>query len=61
MPTIGDQREQAAIRPFADLGDQRRAPVAHGDERMRTEEDDEAEDFDGEAHKTTQRYKQSGV
>jgi hypothetical protein len=46
------QREQSAVRPFAEFGDQHFAPIAHGDEHVRAEEDDKPEDFDGEAHMT---------
>ena len=45
-----DQREQAAIRPFADLGDERGALVAPRDKHVRAEEDHKAEDFDGKSH-----------
>ena len=45
-----DQRKQAAIRPFADPGDQRGAPVAHGHEHMRAEKNNKAENFDRKAH-----------
>ncbi len=40
-----DQREQAPVWPFADPGDQRRAPVAHRHKNVRPEKNNKTEDF----------------
>ena len=45
-----DQRKQAPVWPFADLGDQRSAPIAHGHKHMRAEKDNEPENFDSKSH-----------
>ena len=49
------ERKQAAVRPFADPGDQCRAPIAHGHKYMHAEKDDEAENFERKTHTGTDR------
>src|SRR5580658_1685625 len=45
-----DHRKQSTIRPFADFGDQSRAPVSHSHKDMRAQKNDQAEDFDRKTH-----------
>src|SRR5262245_26488757 len=47
-----DQRKQAPVRPLADPRLDRSPAIAHGHKHMRTEKNDQAEDFERKTHTT---------
>ena len=54
-----DQREQAAVRPFADFGDQIGAMIAHRHKNMRAEKNDQADNFDRKSGSKSHDKRQS--